>query len=170
MVISRYWYFLQSVNCVTGQILKNVKSGCGGQPFSFDRRTKARGRPELHKGGQNAITNKRLYLVSWSAGIRTSRRRGWCSYIELLSTFHFDLPGLHAPYECPWFLLYSCAHTYNQHSIDNHMSACAYAFKSAFYPCQIIYIEINRYFNVISGYDSLCFPTYSYTHTAVDII
>ena len=47
----------------------------------------------LHKEGQNAITNKRLYLVSWSADIRTSRRRGWCSYIELLSTCHFGLPG-----------------------------------------------------------------------------
>jgi hypothetical protein len=38
------------------------------------------------------MTNKRLYLVSWSTAIRTSRRRGWCSYIELLSTCHFGLP------------------------------------------------------------------------------
>jgi hypothetical protein len=47
----------------------------------------------LHKGDQNAMTNKRLYLVSWSAAIRTSRRRGWCSYIELLSTCQPGLPG-----------------------------------------------------------------------------
>ena len=29
------------------------------------------------------------------------------------------------------------------------MSACAYTLELAFYPFQIIYIEINRYFNVI---------------------
>jgi hypothetical protein len=37
----------------------------------------------LHKGGQNAITNKRLYILSWWADIKRSRRRGWGSYIEL---------------------------------------------------------------------------------------
>ena len=52
----------------------------------------------LNKEGQNAITNKRLYPLSWWADIRTSRRRGWCSYIELLSRCHFDLPGRHARY------------------------------------------------------------------------
>jgi hypothetical protein len=39
------------------------------------------------------MTNKRLYVVSWPADIGTSRLRGWCSYIELLNTCHFGLPG-----------------------------------------------------------------------------
>ena len=72
---------------------KSFLSGCKRQPFSLPCRNEGWGQPMLHKGGQNAMTNKRLYLVSWSADIRTSRRRGWCSYIELLSTCHFGLPG-----------------------------------------------------------------------------
>jgi hypothetical protein len=36
------------------------------------------------------MTNKRLYLVSGSTAIRTSRRRGWCSYIELLGSPHLS--------------------------------------------------------------------------------
>ena len=72
---------------------KKILSGCKRQPFSLPCRNEGWGQPMLHKGGQNAMTNKRLYLVSWSADIRTSRRRGWCSYIELLSTCHFGLPG-----------------------------------------------------------------------------
>ena len=47
------------------------------------------------------MTNKRLYLVSWSTAIKTSRRRGWCSYIELLSTCHFGLPE-----EWPLYYIY----------------------------------------------------------------
>ena len=75
---------------VTGQ--KKIKSGVTGIRFSSIVETKV-GYSVCYINGQNAITNKRVYLLSWWADIMTSRRRGWCSYIELLSTRHFDLPG-----------------------------------------------------------------------------
>ena len=71
---------------------KKIKSGVTGIHFSSIVETKV-GYSVCYIKGQNAITNKRLYLLSWWADIMTSRRRGWCSYIELLSTRHFDLPG-----------------------------------------------------------------------------
>ena len=70
---------------------KKIKSGVTGIHFSSIVETKV-GYSVCYIKGQNAITNKRLYLLSWWADIMTSRRRGLCSYIELRSTRHFDLP------------------------------------------------------------------------------
>ena len=53
-------YFCNRYMTSPGHRPKKIKSGCGRQPFSFDRRNKAPGQPKLHKGGQNAITNKRM--------------------------------------------------------------------------------------------------------------
>jgi hypothetical protein len=62
-----------------------------------------------------------------------------------------SLEGYRYGVEIVNFLCYSCIRmsmvfiilmhtylgTYHQHSIENHMSARVYAFKSAFYPCQL---------------------------------